>query len=697
MELAQAYVQIVPSAKGIGGGIEKAISGQAASAGKAGGISLGNNLVGSVMKIVAAAGIGAAIKSSLDAGGALQQSFGGLDTLYGDASAQAKAYAKDAAKAGISMNDYAEQAVRFGASLKAAYGGDTAAAVEAANVAILDMADNSAKMGTDIQAVQNAYAGFAKQNYTMLDNLALGYGGTKTEMERLLVDAEKISGVHYDLDNLGDVYSAIHVIQEDLKLTGVAADEAEGTFTGSMGAMKASLENLKAELATGGDITGSLQVLMTSAGTFLTKNLLPMIGNVFKGLPEVIKTAIGGAVSGMNLLSENMLGIADEGITIVAGLADAILSGLPLLAQAFLNLIQSAFSALTSWNFQVTALNLLTTLKNNLLTTAQSVLGVSDGAGIMTAITSGISQAIPNFFASILPIISGFSEWLLANAPVFLQAGIDIVMSIVDGIVNTIPLLITQVPQIVTNFANVINQNAPTVFKAGWDMIVRLGEGIINNIPLIIANIGQIVQAIFAVIQAVNWINLGGSILKLLGSGIKNMIGFVVNFAKEFVRSFGQTIRTFDWIGLGKSIVTGLINGVKALAGEFGKVILGMAGEALAGIKSFFGIGSPSKVMRDEVGRWIPAGLALGITDNAGAVTDAMRDIVDDATNFGLGSLTMYPGQSNSADLAERLENLTVNANVTLQGDARKIFKVVRQDNATLSRATGYNLLGGYT
>ena len=209
-ELAKAYVQIIPSAKGIGNSISSALGGEATNAGK----SAGLNIAGAIKGAIAAAGIGAAIKTALSAGGDLQQSFGGLDTIYDTAAEGAKKYAAEAAKAGISANSYAEQAVSFGAALKQAYGSDLNGAMEAANVAILDMADNSAKMGTDIGSIQTAYQGFAKQNYTMLDNLKLGYGGTKAEMERLLKNAEEISGVKYDINNLGDVYSAIHEIKQ---------------------------------------------------------------------------------------------------------------------------------------------------------------------------------------------------------------------------------------------------------------------------------------------------------------------------------------------------------------------------------------------------------------------------------------------------------------------------------------------------
>ena len=239
-ELAKAYVQIIPSAKGMGGEISNALNGEASSAGK----SAGFNIASAIKSAIVAAGIGKVIKSSLEAGGALPQSFGGLETLYGDAAEGAKKYAMEAAKAGISANSYAEQAVSFGAALKQAYGGDTTAAMEAANVAILDMADNSAKMGSDLGSIQAAYQGFARGQYQLLDNLKIGYGGTGAEMERLLSDAEKITGVKYDINNLGDVYKAIHVIQENLDLTGVAADEASTTFSGSLNAMKAAGEDV---------------------------------------------------------------------------------------------------------------------------------------------------------------------------------------------------------------------------------------------------------------------------------------------------------------------------------------------------------------------------------------------------------------------------------------------------------------------
>lgn len=296
--LGTAYVQIVPSANGIKGSITNVLGGEAESAGTSAGFKIGKF----AKKALAAAGIGTALvgglKAAMSEGAKLQQSYlGGIETLYGDSTNAAndateamRKYAKEAAAAGISMNDYSEQAVSFGAALKAAYGGDNIKAMEAANTAILDMADNSAKMGTPLEQIQSAYQGFAKGQYQLLDNLKLGYGGTKSEMQRLLADAQAISGVEYNIDNLGDVYDAIHVIQGELGLTGVAAKEASETFSGSFGAMKAAAQNFFGTLALGEDIQPALSSLLTAIDTFVFNNLIPMVGTIVRGLPDVIWT-----------------------------------------------------------------------------------------------------------------------------------------------------------------------------------------------------------------------------------------------------------------------------------------------------------------------------------------------------------------------------------------------------------------------
>lgn len=346
IDLATAYVNIIPSAKGIKGSISNVLTPEADAAGDAAGERTGKSLVSKIKSIVVAAGLGAIVKQSLEAGANLQQSFGGLETLYGNAAYAAKKYAAEAAKAGISANSYAEQAVSFGASLKSAFDGDTTKAVEAANIAILDMADNSAKMGTPLESIQIAYQGFAKGQYQLLDNLKIGYGGTKTEMERLLKDAQKLSGVKYNMDNLGDVYAAIHVIQENLGLTGVAAEEAATTFSGSFGAMKASVENLLANLSLGTDIGPSLNQLFDAVNAFLVNNLVPMIMNIIKSLPDLITNVIP------MILSIDWLGLGVEIINVIIdGIASLIMDIPNMFVQIWRNITggaSDAYSGITS-------------------------------------------------------------------------------------------------------------------------------------------------------------------------------------------------------------------------------------------------------------------------------------------------------------------------------------------------------------
>lgn len=290
---------------------DKAQSGVARLKGMVGGLAESGTQLGSVFKSVLGANIvsgalisgiqslGSAMKgvfsTALDEGAKLQQSFGGIDTLYKGAEDTMKQYATTAAAAGISANTYAEQAVSFGASLKQALGGDAVKAAESANKAIMAMADNSAKMGTDIGSIQMAYQGFAKGNYTMLDNLKLGYGGTQQEMQRLLKDAsklEKAMGKKFDINNFADVVEAIDLVQQELGVAGVAAKEAETTFSGSFSAMKASASNFLANLSLGEDIGPSLKTLISTTSTFLLGNFVPMVGNIMRQLPQAIEVAI---------------------------------------------------------------------------------------------------------------------------------------------------------------------------------------------------------------------------------------------------------------------------------------------------------------------------------------------------------------------------------------------------------------------
>lgn len=329
--LGKAYVQIMPSAKGISGMISKELDGEVKSAGQ----SAGNSLISTIKNAVIAAGIGKLFASSLMEGGKLQQSLGGIETLFKKNADTVKQYADDAYKTtGLSANAYMENVTGFSASLLQSLGGDTAKAAKVANMAMVDMADNSNKMGTSMELIQNAYQGFAKQNYTMLDNLKLGYGGTKQEMQRLLADAQKLTGVKYDINNLSDVYEAIHVIQKELDITGTTAKEASTTLQGSFASMKAAFTNLLGKLSLGQDIKPSLQALATTTTTFLVGNFLPMVGNILKGLP----TLVIGAFSG---LAEQLRGVfGDEVVNKIQGYLTQVSGAV----ESFMNVLTGSIS-----------------------------------------------------------------------------------------------------------------------------------------------------------------------------------------------------------------------------------------------------------------------------------------------------------------------------------------------------------------
>lgn len=621
-ELGKAYVQIIPSAKGIGSSISSELNGESAKAGQ----SAGLNLVGKLKGVIAAAGIGAAIKSSLEAGGNLQQSFGGLDTLYGEAADAAKAYAAEAAKAGISANDYAEQAVSFGASLKQAFGGDTTKAAEAANTAIMDMADNAAKMGTPIENIQTAYQGFAKQNYTMLDNLKLGYGGTKTEMERLLADAQKLSGVEYDISNLGDVYEAIHVIQEDLGLTGVAAKEGSETFTGSLAAMKAAGENLIANLALGEDIGPALDALGSTVQAFVFNNLFPMVGNILQQLPQLLSGLSTIIIGALNQISNNADQIVSIAIQLVTTLADAIVTALPYLIEAAVKLVAALGKALIETDWIAVGTDLINNLRNAIGTAAGEILG-SDS---MT--------------------IDGFLAGITAGLPGVLDKGIEIITNMVNGILGALPQLYTTVGQLMTQFAAFIMQNYPVILQKGFELISNLAQGILSNLPAIASSVIQVIASFTAtILQNLPTILAQGiTIIGKLVAGLIQAIPTVVAAIPQIIQAIVNAFGSFDWLSIGTNIIKGIAKGIADAADVIVDAAKEAAKQAFEAAKDFLGIESPAK-KGIYIGEMLDAGFALGIERNQQMVNDAVNGLSESAT-ANLKTSASFDYNKNSSD-----------------------------------------------
>ena len=453
-EVAQATVTIIPNMKGSQKTIATELGASAGNAGDAAGVSLGKRLVGAIGKIGIGAAVTKMVKDSIDEGAKLQQSFGGLDTLYGDASEAAKKYAEDAWKAGISANDYAEQAVSFGASLKKAFGGDTAKAAEAANTAIMDMADNAAKMGTPLESIQNAYQGFAKGQYNMLDNLKLGYGGTKAEMERLLKDAQKISGVEYNIDNLGDVYEAIHVIQDELGLANVAAQEASDTFSGSFGAMKAAASNLLANLALGKNIWKPLKDLEGAVKTFLVGNLLPMIGNILTKIPGIL-TSIPEFLTD---LFPEIVPVAGD---LVIDLVDAIVDNIPIFIDGIWQLFKTIGTVITKIDWIGVANELLTSLTN-------AVAGIWDSVTNILRADFGID--LPDW-ETVVESISGLWDKVKTGIADFFKAAFDIITDDDKSIIEKISGLWT-----------LVKNGIGDLFKGYFNLVIPAYETVISTI-----------------------------------------------------------------------------------------------------------------------------------------------------------------------------------------------------------------------
>ena len=707
-DIAKAYVQVIPSAEGISGSLNEIFSGEAGSAGE----SIGSNLISSIKKTLVAAGIGKVIvdtiKSSINEGGELEQSIGGIETLFGPKGAQslleyssitkksigevkdeykslmegqklALSNAKDAWKnTGLSANEYMQQISGFAAALNQSLGGDTVASAKAADQAMQDMADNSNKMGTSMEAIQNAYQGFAKQNYTMLDNLKLGYGGTKTEMERLLSDAQKITGVKYDMENLSDVYEAIHVIQGELGITGTTAKEAQKTLQGSAKAMGAAWKDLLGNMAIGGDVEASFSNLTSAASTYLFGNLLPMVGRIVGTLPSVI--------------------------------GKAITKGIPEI--------------------------------------------LASGSDMISSLKDGIVSGIPNVINQGLPLLLQFTGNLRKNFSKLVDSGIDLIMKIADGLIEGMPAIIKNVPLIVSNIAGLINDNAPKIFSAAITLVVKLAQGLWDNRELIFANMKNIVKAIVDVVMAINWLQLGAKVIQLIKSGIQSLFSALPNLLKNIgetaknlfqninwiqlgrtiisllqsgitavmalipnllktiginalnffqninwtnlgrsvinlisggisalasiipnaLRSIGNSalsaFSSINWAGMGSSIINGIVSGIRSAGHMIKDTLLGFAQSAWAAAKNFFKIGSPSKLMADTIGKQIPAGVAVGIYSNMGTVEKAMTELGDVTTGSYASELAASKyrlsgdrsAYANSAGASGFTQNITVNA-----------------------------------
>ena len=529
----------------------------------------------------AATAIGTITKFVIQHYAEYEQLVGGVETLFGTQGLSLKKYAQSIGQtveqargkydqliqaqtevmnnakiayktAGMSANDYMNTITSFAAALKQSTANETEAA-KVANMAVIDMADNANKMGTNMEDIQNAYQGFSKQNYTMLDNLKLGYGGTKSEMERLLQDAEKLTGIHYDINNLSDVYKAINAIQGKLGITGTTGEEAMKTIDGAMKMTKASWDNLLTGLADPKQAVGPLiSEFTTSLGT-LAKNVTPKIKEVFNALPNAL---IQITPQLMNTIIDLAPSLILAAINLVAGLIGAlpgilepifseltdIFNKIPQLLKGNANIVDGFLKSIDSGKPSIAAkgIEMITALINAIINSLPIIIQI--GAKIIDSLGSSISSNMPSFLSRFLDILIQLSQAILTNLPILVGVGMKLIFSLVQGLMSSLPTLISKVPTIIANLADAFSNSAQTIFVWGVKIIAEIIKGLVMAIPSLIANIPKIIYAIFAVWNAINWWNLGKGLISGIAKGISGMGGSLVNTAKNLFESLKNNV-----------------------------------------------------------------------------------------------------------------------------------------------------------
>lgn len=607
-ELGKAYVQVIPSAKGIGGMLKKSMGGDMDSAGT----SLGKGLGSKIKAAIIAAGIGKVLKTAIFEGAKLEQSLGGVETLFKGSAGRVKKYAAEAYRtAGMSGNEYMENVTSFSAAMISSLGGNTKKAAKLSNQAITDMSDNANKMGTDLSMVTQTYQSLARGQYQMLDNLKLGYGGTKGEMQRLLNDAEKLTGKKYDISSFSDVTQAIHAIQTQMGITGTTAKEAASTISGSFNMMKSAAKDFLGNLTLGRDVSKSMENLVTSTGTFLS-NLLPALGNIAKGLVNVIGTTFPQMFSKIgNSLGASMPGLISKGLTMVT---------------------------------QFTA-----SLRKN------AGKFVSAGMEMLLKLAQGLANSMPVMIQKIPQIITNIAGLINDNAPKIMVTGGKIIITLVKGLINAIPTLIANIPQIlramwnaftafnwmslgssmISGIAGALRSGIGSLFSAAQSLCVTIVNAFIN-LPTVLFNAGA--TAIVHLIQGFRsaWgviTSIGGRIVVAVISGLVSLASRMWSSAKSAASRMLSAFRAVSWGSVGTHIISGIVRGIAGAAGKLFSAMKNLASKALSAAKKVLGINSPSRVFAAEVGRWIPAGIAVGVTKNSGMLSSVMDDTAKSMTS----------------------------------------------------------------
>lgn len=551
-------------------------------------IKVGKGLA--VAGAAAATAVTALVSKSVGAFADYEQLTGGVETLFGAGGRSVEEYAQSVGKsvsdvqgkydslmsaqnvvlenankaymtAGMSANEYMDTVTGFSASLISSLGGDTNKAADYANSALVDMSDNANKMGTNMTDIQNAYQGFAKQNYTMLDNLKLGYGGTQAEMKRLLSDAQKITGQKYDISSFADITQAIHAIQTQMDITGTTAKEASTTISGSWGSLKAAFQNVLVGLTTGGDMFDqSLDALINTAVTF-GQNIIP---------------AIKGALSGIGYLIEGLAPVIGETIPpLINDLA-------PTLANSAVSLISSLVNGLTQ-----SATQFSECLSNMIIVAVAGISSVVpqllDAASkIVSNLMQGLTNSMPQIVNGAVTLIEGLVDGLVDNVPLLVMGAVQLVASLANGLIANLPRIIDAGVNLITGIVSASYSMMPQIIQNGMQLVVNLAVGLVRAIPQLIAALPRITGAIVKGFKSVNWFDLGLQLIKSIWEGIKSIGSEMWNGVKE---------KTSELWGGVKNVVSEKLNNIKSAYDAHGGGLKGATFAAIEGVKEYYRTG----------------------------------------------------------------------------------------------------------
>ena len=702
LELAKAYIQVVPTTKDFGQSLQKAIGNDAEEAGKKAGNSLASGLksvVGTIAKVASeaiAAGTAAAAavaKKALDEQANYEQLVGGVETLFGTSGKSLEEYAEAAGKSveevrskyyelveaqeavtetalsaykdvGLSANEYMETVTSFAASLNASLGGDTMAAAEYARIAVTDMADNANKMGSSMESIQDAYQGFAKQNYTMLDNLKLGYGGTASEMLRLVKDAGVVSDSVSSINDVSfaQIVDAIHIVQDNMGITGTTAQEAATTISGSIAMTKSAYKNFLSATADSGRPLEPYITDMLDSIAIVISNVEPVVETIVSRMPEAVET-IGAAIvsylpgmieallpalidSSIALVNslvallpailEPLIGaiptIVNALMTIVPQVITALMEAVPLLIEAVVAALQQIVTNIadSSSLFTGSTMEIITQIIGAIIAAVPQL--VEAGVTLLTAIIGDLPGIIEKIVGALPEIIDSIVTAILDNLPLLVEAGVTLLTALVEALPEIIKTIVEVLPEIIDSIINALLDLLPEIVQAGITLLTAL----IADLPTIILTIiGAIPEIVSGIVETLTShmdeiIQMGVDLLINLGQGMIDAIPLLLENIPQIVGAVLEALGALveGAVEIGTNLVRGLWEGIQQLASWLWNKVTGWISSIWDGICNFFGIHSPSREMA-WVGEMLVEGLAGSIDDNGNEAVKAAEGMAE--------------------------------------------------------------------